>query len=52
VTARGCTCPAQARDRFDELEEKVARLSPLPMSSTGPFDDRVVDVPGSGEPPD
>lgn len=51
MTECGCTCPAQARDLFDHLEQEVVRSRP-DAASTGLFDDRNVDVPGSGEPPD
>ena len=54
-TRTDCTCPAQAREMFDELEARVLAGTPghpETGSGTGLFDDRNATVPGADEPPD
>jgi hypothetical protein len=47
--------PADARDRLEELEQKVARRETRPGDATALEDgtpDGATDVPGAAEPPD
>jgi hypothetical protein len=46
-----CTCPHQARELLDRLEEQLGPPAPL-SEAYGVQGDFVRDVPGSSEPPD